>query len=94
MAITEEDRRRLYEGLEGVIGTDRTNTLMASLPPTGWGDVVTKRDLSALEGRLEGRMDRSADRLRADLTRQMFGAVISIIVANAAITAAIVGIAT
>lgn len=31
---------------------------MAYLPPVGWADVATKRDLDHLEGRFEARLDR------------------------------------
>ena len=45
MAITEESRHDMYEGLTEVLGRQRATTRMEHLPPTGWGDVATKRDL-------------------------------------------------
>ena len=48
MAITEESRHHLYQALERVLGSDQAATLMEHLPPVGWADVATKRDLDAL----------------------------------------------
>jgi hypothetical protein len=48
MAITEETRHRLFQRLEQVLGADEATTLMEHLPPIGWADVATKRDLDAL----------------------------------------------
>ena len=47
MAITEEGRHRLYERLEQLLGTEEATTLMEHLPPVGWADVATRRDLDA-----------------------------------------------
>ena len=49
MAITEEARHDMYEGLTEVLGEQRATTLMEHLPPTGWGGVATRRDLEALQ---------------------------------------------
>ena len=57
MAISEQDRHRLYGRLEEILGADEAATLMEHLPPVGWADVATKRDLDALEARLTGRFD-------------------------------------
>ena len=48
MAIDERARHRLYERLEAVLGPDEAAILMEHLPPVGWADVATKRDLDAL----------------------------------------------
>ena len=48
MAIGERDRHRLYDRLEQVLGSEEATILMAHLPPLGWADVATKRDLDAL----------------------------------------------
>lgn len=48
MAISEESRHHLYLRLEAVLGAEEAATLMEHLPPVGWADVATKRDLDAL----------------------------------------------
>lgn len=48
MAITEEARHHLYQALEQTLGPDEAATLMEHLPPVGWADVATKRDLDSL----------------------------------------------
>ena len=48
MAVDERDRHRLVERLEAVLGQDEAAILMEHLPPVGWADVATKRDLDAL----------------------------------------------
>lgn len=53
MAISEESRHHLYQRLEDVLGPREATVLMEHLPPLGWADVATKRDLDALEIRLE-----------------------------------------
>ncbi len=47
MAISEESRYHLYQRLEEVLGVEEAATLMEHLPPVGWADVATKRDLDA-----------------------------------------------
>jgi len=48
MAISEEARHQLYTRLEDVLGRREATTLMEHLPPVGWADVATKRDLDEL----------------------------------------------
>ncbi|MGQ0521224.1 MAG: hypothetical protein ACT4PX_08755 [Actinomycetota bacterium] len=68
MVIEEGARHRLYSHLQELLGEDDVETLMGYLPPTGWADVATKRDLDQLaqviraemaahEARVEARMD-------------------------------------
>ncbi len=49
MQIDERTRHEMYLGLEEKLGTDVADALMAHLPPIGWADVATKRDLDELE---------------------------------------------
>lgn len=63
MAIDERARHNLYQRLEEHLGAEAASTLMEHLPPTGWADVTTKRDL-----------DQSTALLKADLDQ--YGAVI------------------
>lgn len=59
MAITDEERYRLYQRLEAILGHDEAATLMEHLPPVGWADVATKRDVELMEARLESRLTRT-----------------------------------
>lgn len=52
MAISEESRHQLYQRLEEALGHDEATVLMEHLPPVGWADVATRRDLDALEDRI------------------------------------------
>lgn len=53
MAITEQSRHRMYKHLEELMGTEDAGVLMEHLPPVGWADVATKRDLDMLELKLK-----------------------------------------
>ena len=66
MVLDERSRHELYLRLEEVLGSEAATTLMEHLPPVGWADVATKRDLDALEHRLD---------LRFDAVDQRFGAI-------------------
>jgi hypothetical protein len=41
----EEGRHRVYSRLEAMLGHEEATMLMEHLPPVGWADVATKRDL-------------------------------------------------
>ena len=60
MAVSESERHELYVKLEGIIGKKHTETVMSLLPPVGWADVATKRDLEAMESRINERIIRTA----------------------------------
>ena len=62
MAITEQSRHRMYKHLEELMGTEDAGVLMEHLPPVGWADVATKRDLEMLDLKFEARL---ANGLRA-----------------------------
>ena len=62
MAISEESRHHLYQRLEQVLGPEEAAALMEHLPPVGWADVATRRDLNALEDRVNLRFDRVDER--------------------------------
>jgi hypothetical protein len=57
MALDERARHELFLGLEQVLGPERAGTLMELMPPVGWADVATKRDLDALEERMDLRFE-------------------------------------
>ena len=62
MAISEESRHHLYQRLEQVLGAAEATVLMEHLPPVGWADVATKRDLDAFELRMNMQFDRYDER--------------------------------
>jgi hypothetical protein len=49
MAINEASRHEMHSKLEEVLGAQVANTVMEYLPPVGWADVATKRDLDAVQ---------------------------------------------
>jgi len=53
MVLDERARHELFLRLQQVLGAAPAETLMELMPPVGWADVATKRDLDALEERLE-----------------------------------------
>ena len=53
MAIDEQSRHRMYLKLEEALGPEAAATMMEHLPPVGWADVATKRDLDHLKLDLE-----------------------------------------
>ena len=86
MAIDERARHRLYDRLEAVLGPDEAAILMEHLPPLGWADVATKRDLDTLHEanrREHDLLHRDIEGLRGDVhqTRSiliaLFAAVVS-----------------
>lgn len=65
--ITEESRFQLHQQLEEQLGTGEAATLMEHLPPVGWADVATKRDLELTRHDL----GRDIELVRRDLERQI-----------------------
>jgi len=66
MAIDERARHRLFERLEAVLGTEEATILMEHLPPVGWADVATKRDLDALAAITKHDLDALAEANRLE----------------------------
>lgn len=52
MPVDEDSRHALYLKLEEILGRREATTLMEHLPPVGWADVATKRDIEHLADRL------------------------------------------
>lgn len=71
MALTEDSRHVLYQRLKEVLGGDEASTLMEYLPPVGWADVATKRDLDNLEVRLRAEFRQEIAALRAELKAEL-----------------------
>ena len=70
MAISEEERHALYNRLQAVLGDHEAATLMEHLPPVGWADVATKRDLDTLERVLRTEMQSLEHRFEGTLARE------------------------
>ena len=66
MTISEQSRHQLHSRLVETLGPEAAATLMEHLPPVGWADVATKRDLDVLE-----------QRLRADVRAEINSAITS-----------------
>jgi hypothetical protein len=86
MAIDERARHHLYQRLEEHLGAEAASTLMEHLPPVGWAEVATKRDL-----------DQLADRLQKDLykalSEQTRTVVLTAVLANLGAVFAVGGLA-
>ena len=52
MTISDQSRYDLHQRLATVLGPDEAATLMEHLPPVGWADVATKRDLDHLRSEM------------------------------------------
>ena len=61
----ETARFELHDALRELLGEARGDTLMSLLPPVGWADVATTRDLDAMGERLDARIDALGERLDA-----------------------------
>jgi hypothetical protein len=82
MALDERARHELYLRLEEHLGAEAATTLMEHLPPVGWADVATKRDL-----------DHFADRLRAEFYKALTEQTRTIVLANIGFFVAVTGVA-
>lgn len=61
----------MHEWAKNAASEEVAETLMDLLPPVGWAEVATKRDLVQLEQRLEVRFERLEHRLESELHRQL-----------------------
>ncbi len=98
MAVTEESRYQLFQRLDELLGPEKVSTMMELLPPVGWADVATKRDLDHLHsvldtkidtvfGTMDAKIDRLGVELRAEMFREQRNQTLAIIGANTTITA-------
>jgi len=74
ISVDERTRHLLHQRLDAVLGHEEAGTLMSYLPPVGWADVATKRDLDHLEQRIEQRFEtallRETGALRSEMAAQ------------------------
>ena len=63
--MDERARHELFLRLEQLLGAESAGTLMEMLPPVGWADVATKRDLDTLEERMNLRFELVDQRFEA-----------------------------
>lgn len=67
MSVDDATRFELHEGLREALGDERADTLMSLLPPVGWADVATKRDLDTLAAATKKDLDTFAAITKRDL---------------------------
>ena len=95
MAIDERARHELYLRLEEHLGAEAATTLMEHLPPTGWSEVATKRDLDQLRAATradvdhlreitEARFDQLGNHLRAEFHKSISWHTVTIVFATMA----------
>ena len=53
MSITQSRRYEMHEVLREKLGVGAADTLVEHLPPEGWGEVATKKDLSQVRTELQ-----------------------------------------
>lgn len=76
MAIDERARHQLYRKLEEVLGSEEATVLMEHLPPVGWADVATRRDLEHLAAVTRSDLEGLGNQIRremADLKAEVRG---------------------
>jgi hypothetical protein len=93
MALTEAMRLRLFEHFEQLMGPDEAEAMMELLPPVGWADVATKRDLDALGRELRLEMTTLSSDLRAEMYRGQKQLLLAVVGANAGMAATFAAIA-
>ncbi len=69
MALTEESRYQLFQGLSETLGSERASTLMELLPPVGWADVATKHDLEHVTAILRSETALLGSEIRSEMAQ-------------------------
>ena len=70
MTIDERSRHALYLRLEEVLGADEAGTLMDHLPPVGWADVATRRDVDGASVLLRSEMASEFAAVRSEMASE------------------------
>ena len=82
MAIDERSRLELAAAARRALGEDAGVTLMEMLPPVGWGDVATKRDLDHLHLQMTADIQAAINSLTWRMLSFMvafFGAIVAVV---------------
>ncbi len=100
MTIDERSRHALFARLEEVLGSEEAATLMEHLPPVGWADVATKRDLDQLSvetkhviDRLDSKLEATKQELLATFRAELNGQTRTMIFAMSASVVSVAGLA-
>lgn len=73
MSVDERTRHELHGRFEELLGPELASAFMSYLPPVGWADVATKRDLDALRTEIQLDLAREISGVRSDLAREISG---------------------
>lgn len=74
MAVDEQTRHEMQRRFTEVVGVETAGALMEHLPPSGWGDVVTREYLDLALDAQNARVDTRFERLEGSINTR-FGAV-------------------
>ncbi len=89
MVVDERTRHSMYSKLKELMGDEDAAALMEHLPPVGWADVATKRDLDLLQTRFEASLSRALQSQTKLFVGWMLGAMTLLLAASAGITTAL-----
>ena len=73
MSVTERRRHALHEWAKQAGDEEVAATLMELLPPAGWADVATRRDLDHLGTQLRNGLRAELSEVRSELRVEMSG---------------------
>ena len=79
----------MHSALRQAIGESEADTLMEHLPPVGWADVATKRDLEHLQSELRLEFEATMERGFRRVIMWMAGLVVGGLIAGMGVAATI-----